>query len=268
MKERLDVYLHKNGFCESRERAQNRIKAGEVSVNGTPVTKCGAQVCEEDTVTLTGEGMRYVSRAGDKLAAVLSEFSVDLNGLTCIDAGASTGGFTDCMLQNGAAKVFAIDVGTDQLHPSLRSNPKVVSMEQTDIRDVTSEELGGEADFLAADVSFVSLTKVLPSMVSLVRTGGRLACLIKPQFEAGREWIGKNGIVKDRKVHKNVIKNVLAFATGLGLRIDGVTRSPIQGGSGNIEYLFLGTKTGEEVPGYSGADAERIVDEAFLYYRK
>ncbi|MBO4280702.1 MAG: TlyA family RNA methyltransferase [Lachnospiraceae bacterium] len=268
MKERLDVFLTKQGLFDSREKARNRILSGEVTVNGTPVTKPGTMVSETDGITITGEGMRYVSRAGDKLKKVLDTFGVGLTGLTCIDAGASTGGFTDCMLQSGAAKVFAIDVGTDQLHESLRRNPKVVSMEQTDIRDVTPGLLGTEADFLAADVSFVSLTKVLPAMVGLVKDGGRIACLIKPQFEAGREWIGKNGIVKDKKVHKNVIQNVLTFAEGLGIRIEGLTWSPIQGGSGNTEYLFLGTKGGDGTGAGFRADAERIVNEAFLYYRK
>lgn len=268
MKERLDVLLTAGGFCTSRERSRNRIIAGDVTVNGRTVTKPGTMVSEEDHIELSGEDMRYVGRGGYKLEKVLTDFSVQLTGRTCIDVGASTGGFTDCMLQHGAAKVYAIDVGTDQLAESLRADERVVSMEQTNIREVTPEMLSGEADFLAADVSFISLTKVLPIFRTLVREGGQIACLIKPQFEAGKALVGKHGVVKDRRAHRTVITEVMQCAVSCGFSVDGLCYSPICGQNGNIEYLFLATRNEMTNPMMDTGTIERIVNEAFLHHGK
>ncbi|MBO4325132.1 MAG: TlyA family RNA methyltransferase [Lachnospiraceae bacterium] len=268
MKDRLDIRMVERGLCQTRARARQHILAGEVSVNGTAVTKPGTMVDEDAEITLCGDGDRYVGRGGYKLEKALGEFGIDLTGLTCVDAGASTGGFTDCMLQNGASLVYAVDVGTDQLAEKLRNDPRVVSMEQTNIRDMTGAELKAPVDFLAADLSFISLSKVLPAFASLIREGGRIVCLIKPQFEAGREHIGKNGIVKDPRVHRNVIVSVTAAAAEQGFACDGITFSPITGGSGNREYLFTAVKTLKPAAGIDAATAERIVHEAFLYHSK
>ncbi|MBO4668405.1 MAG: TlyA family RNA methyltransferase [Lachnospiraceae bacterium] len=266
MKQRLDVYLTANGLVSSREKAKDRILAGDVTVNKKPVAKPGFEVGPDDVVELGGEDMRYVSRGGYKLEKALTEFGINLQGLTCIDAGASTGGFTDCMLQAGAAKVYAVDVGTAQLHESLLEDPRVISVEQTDVRTLQPDMVEGGVDFLAADLSFISLSKVLPVFLPLLKDGGQLVCLIKPQFEAGREAVGKNGIVKDRKAHKNVLTEVTNLASDMGFSITGLTFSPIRGRGGNIEYLFAGRKTGHSAPGISPKEAERIVDEAFLYH--
>lgn len=268
MKDRLDIRMTELGMCRTRTRARQHILAGDVSVNGTVVTKPGTMVEEDAEITLSGDGDRYVGRGGYKLERALNEFGIELNGMTCIDAGASTGGFTDCMLQNGAALVYAIDVGTAQLAEKLRNDPRVVSMEQTDIREMTGKELKEPAHLLAADLSFISLVKVFPAFAALVREEGRIICLIKPQFEAGREHIGKNGIVKDRRVHRNVIVSVTGAAASQGFSCDGITYSPIQGGSGNTEYLFTAVKTLKPAAGVDAATAERIVNEAFLYHSK
>ena len=268
MKDRLDIRMVEPGLCTPRARARQRILAGDVSVGGKTVTKPGTMIAEDAAIVLDGGEDRYVGRGGFKLEKALTQFGITLEGLTCIDAGASTGGFTDCMLQNGAALVYAIDVGTAQLAESLREDPRVVSMEQTDIRNMTGGELPEQADFLAADLSFISLTKVLPAFAALVKEGGRIVCLIKPQFEAGREHIGKNGIVKDKRVHRNVIVSVTGAAAEQGFACDGITYSPIQGGSGNTEYLFTAVKTLKPAAGVDAATAERIVNEAFLYHSK
>ena len=268
MKERLDVLLTAKGFCSSRERARNRILAGDILVNGSVVLKPGTAVSEQDTITVTGEDMRYVGRGGYKLEKLLTDYAIRLDGLRCVDVGASTGGFTDCMLQFGASKVYAIDVGTGQLAETLRNDSRVVSMEQTNVRDVGAADLEGETDFLAADVSFISLTKVLPVFYGLVRDGGRIACLIKPQFEAGKAFVGKHGVVKDRKAHRNVLTEVLQCAVMLGFGIEGLTWSPICGQNGNIEYLFLAVKNGEKSSFMDRMSIERVVDEAFLHHSK
>ena len=266
MKNRLDVRMTENGFCETRAKAQNLIRAGKVTVNGTPVTKTGTMVDDTDEIIVTHETMQFVGRGGYKLLKAIQEFNIDVRGLCCIDAGASTGGFTDCMLQNGAARVYAIDVGTDQLDARLRADSRVISMEQTNIRDVSPEAIGGQADFLAADVSFVSLRLVLPCFASLLKDGARAVCLIKPQFEAGKSCVGKHGVVKDRKVHRSVISEVLECAVQEGFRIDGLTWSPIQGQNGNTEYLFAATKNGQQNSIMDSKSIERVVDEAFLHY--
>ena len=266
MKQRLDVYLTVSGLVSSREKAKDRILNGDVKVNGKPVNKPGAPVDESDIVELGGEDMPYVSRGGLKLEKAVREFGIRLEGFTCVDAGASTGGFTDCMLKEGAAKVYAVDVGTDQLHESLRSDPRVVSLEKTDIRTLSPDTFGGAVDFLAADLSFISLSKAFPVFLPLLKDGGELVCLIKPQFEAGRDAVGKNGIVKDRKAHRNVLKEVTGLAFGMGFSLTGLTFSPIRGRGGNIEYLLAVSKTGITGPGITDKEAERIVDEAFLYH--
>ena len=266
MKERLDILLVKKGFCSSRERAKKNILNGQVTVDGVTADKPGVTFSEDAVITVSGED-RYVGRGGYKLEKALSEFGITLSGTVCMDIGASTGGFTDCMLQNGAAKVYAVDVGTAQLAESLQKDPRVVSMEQTDIRSLTDKDLPEPVGFLAVDLSFISLTKVFPALAGLLREGGRMVCLIKPQFEAGREHIGKNGIVKDRKVHRMVIDAVLTEVAAQGFRPEGITFSPICGGSGNIEYLFSAVRA-EAGTGSGITDSERIVNEAFLYHRK
>lgn len=268
MKNRLDIRMTEDGLCATRAKAQNLIRAGKVTVNGTTVTKAGTCVEETDVIAVLKEEMEFVGRGGYKLLKAVREYGISLRGLTCIDAGASTGGFTDCMLQFGAKKVFAIDVGTDQLDEKLRKDSRVVSMEQTNIRDVSPEMLGGQADFLAADVSFISLKLVLPVFSELLRTDAQMVCLIKPQFEAGRACIGKHGVVKDRKVHRSVIADVLQCAVQEGFCIEALTFSPIQGQNGNTEYLFVAKKTTIQNSLMDVKSIERVVDEAFLHYSK
>jgi 23S rRNA (cytidine1920-2'-O)/16S rRNA (cytidine1409-2'-O)-methyltransferase len=237
--ERLDALLVKNGLSPSRERAKEMIKNGHVLVNGKVVTKASFSVSETDDIKTEGEVLRYVSRGGLKLEKAIAEFNISLKGLTCMDIGASTGGFTDCMLQNGAAKVLAVDVGTDQLAQKLRDNPGVISMEQTNIRYLTPEMIDNtEIDFISTDVSFISLTKVLPVIFNLLKEGGESICLIKPQFEAGRQALSKKGIIKDKAVRDRVVEDVSKAAEDLGFKVRGVTVSPIEGGDGNIEFLI------------------------------
>lgn len=268
MKDRLDIRLTNSGLCETRARARARILAGDVSVDGKVVTKPGTMIGDEAVITLGGGEDKYVGRGGYKLEKAIETFGIALDGLTCMDAGASTGGFTDCMLQHGAGLVYAIDVGTNQLAKKLREDARVISKEQTDIRGMKPEDLSGPVDFLAADLSFISLTKVIPAFAGLVKDGGRIVCLVKPQFEAGREHVGKNGIVKDKRVHRNVILAVTGAAAEQGFACEGLTCSPIRGGSGNIEYLFTAVKTLKPAAGTDAATAERIVNEAFLYHSK
>lgn len=240
---RLDVWLAEKGLCKSRTAAQDMIRSGGVSVNGAPCCKPSAEITESDTVEVTGERPRYVGRGGLKLEKALLHFSIDLSGCVCLDIGASTGGFTDCMLQNGAARVYAVDVGRDQLDGSLRADSRVISMESTDIR---AARLPEQADFVGTDVSFISLRQIIPHIMRTLKPGGRAVALIKPQFEAGRAALGKNGIVKDEKIRRRVVEEMTAFAAECGFSVRGVTDSPIKGGDGNIEYLICMDKSEEQ----------------------
>ena len=269
MKIRLDVCMVNRSLAATREKARARILAGEVLVDGAAVTKPGAMIPEDAQITLTGEGERFVGRGGRKLEKILAEYRPSLEGRVCIDVGASTGGFTDCMLQRGAAKVFAVDVGTDQLAESLRKDPRVVNLEKTDIRTLTQEKLGGAAGFAGIDVSFISLAKVLPAVAALLAPGAELGCLVKPQFEVGRENIGKHGIaVRDERVHREMLLRVIACARAAGFDVRGLSYSPIRGGSGNLEYLLYAAYEpgAEQSADGDAAAAERTVHEAFLHY--
>ena len=237
-KERLDVLLVSRGLAESRAKAQALIMSGQVYVDNQKADKAGASFAQDAAIEVRGDACPYVSRGGLKLAKALRDFGVDPTGYVCSDSGASTGGFTDCLLQHGAAKVFAIDVGYGQLAWSIRSDPRVVTMERTNIRYVTREEIKEPVDFASIDVSFISLTKVLGPVKSLLTDEGQVVCLIKPQFEAGREKVGKKGVVRDKKVHLEVIRMVMEFAAGLGFELLNLEYSPIRGPEGNIEYLL------------------------------
>lgn len=242
-KERLDTLIAAKGYAESRERARSIIMAGLVFIDNQKIDKPGTKVNINAQIEVKGNPIPYVSRGGLKLEKAIKEFNIDLTDMTTIDIGASTGGFTDCMLQNGAKKVFAIDVGYGQLAWSLRTDSRVVCMERTNIRNVTPDMLGEAADFATMDVSFISITKVLPVAKGLLKEEGRLVCLIKPQFEAGREKVGKKGVVRDKNVHLEVIENITNFCTNqAGLHILGLSFSPIKGPEGNIEYLVYLSK--------------------------
>ncbi len=270
MKKRLDVLLVERGLSPSREKAKAVIMAGDVYVDGQKEDKAGTSFEETVSIEVRAPGLRYVSRGGLKLEKALQVFPIDLTGKVCMDVGASTGGFTDCMLQNGAAKVYAIDVGRGQLDWTLRNDPRVVCMEKTNIRYVTPEDLGEEAAFSSIDVSFISLTKVLPVVYTLLEPEGQVVSLIKPQFEAGREKVGKKGVVRDPKVHLEVIEGVMAFAAENGFEIRGLTFSPVKGPEGNIEYLLHLKKAREVAEGDAvgsdttaeGIDPVRVVGEA------
>ncbi len=246
MKERLDVLLVKRNLAESREKAKAYIMAGNVFVDGMREDKAGSSFEETVQIEVKGLAMKYVSRGGFKLEKAVNEFGVSLTGKTCMDVGSSTGGFTDCMLQNGAVKVFAIDVGTNQLAWKLRTDERVVSMEKTNIRYVTPEDIGQPAEFVSIDVAFISLTKVLGQVYELMAENAEIVCLIKPQFEAGRKKVGKKGVVRDRKVHEEVIEEVTAFAAGTGFELLHLDYSPIKGPEGNIEYLLYARKNAQE----------------------
>ncbi len=259
MKERLDVLLVKKGLAPSREKAKAMIMEGLVFVNNQREDKAGASFPEDAPIEVRGKVLPYVSRGGLKLEKAIAGFSLDLTGLVCMDIGASTGGFTDCMLQNGAAKVYAVDVGYGQFAWKLREDPRVVCMEKTNIRYVTPDQIGEPLDFASCDVSFISLTKVLPAAKDLLREGGEMVCLIKPQFEAGREKVGKKGVVRDRNVHLEVIEKVADFARQAGFLILGLDYSPIKGPEGNIEYLIYLKKADGEA---AEIDASAVVAEA------
>lgn len=236
-KERLDVVLVEKGFFESREKAKASIMAGVVFVDEQKVDKAGEMISSDAKIEVRGNVCPYVSRGGLKLAKAISEFDIDLSGKVCMDIGASTGGFTDCMLQNGAKKVFSVDVGYGQFAWKLRQDERVVCMERTNIRYVTGEDIGEELDFASVDVSFISLTKVLPVAFLLTKDCGEVVALIKPQFEAGREQVGKKGVVRDSDVHKEVIRKVIDFSNSIGFGVKGLSFSPIKGPEGNIEFL-------------------------------
>ena len=248
MKERLDVLLVKRNLAESREKAKAIIMSGNVFVNGNREDKAGTTFDEEKAqIGIKGHTLPYVSRGGLKLEKAIEVFGVDVKGKVCMDIGASTGGFTDCMLQNGADHVYSIDVGRGQLAWKLRQDPRVISMEQFNFRYATSEDFEQTPSFASIDVSFISLNLILPALHEILQEGGQVVALVKPQFEAGREQIGKNGIIKDAKVHLSVLEQVQGFALEHGFSVLGVDYSPIQGGHGNIEFLlYLEKNTGQD----------------------
>ena len=236
-KQRWDVLLVERGFLESRQKAQATIMSGLVFVAGQRVDKPGTAVANDAEIEIRGNTLRYVSCGGLKLEKAMATFPITLEGATCADIGASTGGFTDCMLQNGAAKVYAVDVGYGQLAWKLREDSRVVCMERTNARYLTHEQVPDELDFASVDVSFISLKLVLPPLCGLLKEGGHVACLVKPQFEAGREKVGKKGVVRDPAVHLEVLEHFLEHAKEAGFGVKGLTFSPIRGPEGNIEYL-------------------------------
>jgi len=246
LKQRLDVYLFENGFAESREKAKAIIMSGNVYINNQKADKAGDNVSDGDEVEVRGKTNPFVSRGGLKLDKAIKVFGVSLENKVCVDIGASTGGFTDCMLQNGAKKVFCIDVGYGQLAWKLRCDPRVVNMERTNIRYVTTDQIGEKLDFASIDVSFISLKLVLPVAKELTGDNGEILCLIKPQFEAGREKVGKKGVVRDINVHLEVAETVVAFAESIGLYPKALDYSPVRGPEGNIEYLLYLSKNEEE----------------------
>ena len=245
-KERLDVLMVQKGLCESRERAKSSIMAGLVYVNGERADKAGSSYVKDAEIELKENLNPYVSRGGLKLDKAIKYFSIELNGKQTIDVGASTGGFTDCMLKNGAVKVVAIDVGYGQLAWTLRNDERVKNLERTNVRYVKPDDIGVCADFASIDVSFISLKKVLPAVRELLdQKLGEVLCLIKPQFEAGRDKVGKHGVVRDIEVHRQVVEDVISFAVSIGFSLKGLTYSPIKGPEGNIEYLcFLSLGSG------------------------
>lgn len=261
MKERLDVLLVNRGLAASREKAKAIIMSGIVFVDGQREDKAGSTFDDRIPIEIKGSTLKYVSRGGLKLEKAMQHFDVTLEGKVCMDVGSSTGGFTDCMLQNGAVKVYAVDVGHGQLDWKLRNDPRVVCMEKTNIRYVTPDQIEDRIAFASIDVSFISLTKVLGPVKELLTDDGEIVCLIKPQFEAGREKVGKKGVVRDPKVHLEVIQTVLQTAMDLGFSILDLEYSPIKGPEGNIEYLVHLKKSQE---GEKGAEvnAEAVVEAA------
>ncbi len=245
-KERLDVYLTNHLYAETRSKAQALIMAGLVYVDGQKVDKPGFSVEESQSVEVRGAACPYVSRGGLKLEKALRDFGVDPTGFVCSDSGASTGGFTDCLLQQGAKKVFAIDVGYGQLAWKIRSDPRVVVMERTNIRGVTPEQLGEPLDLSVVDVSFISLKLVLPVIWQLLKPEGQVLCLIKPQFEAGKDKVGKKGVVRDPAVHREVLERFIDTVHEIGFTLRNLTFSPVKGPEGNIEFLAHLAKTPDE----------------------
>lgn len=245
MKERLDVLLVSRGLAPSREKAKAMIMEGNVYVNGQKEDKAGSMFAAQAAVDVRGKTLKYVSRGGLKLEKAMEQFAIDLKDKICMDIGASTGGFTDCMLQNGAKKVYALDVGYGQFAWKLRQDERVVCMEKTNIRYVLPEHIGEEIDLASVDVSFISLTKVLGPAKELLSKEGEMVCLIKPQFEAGREKVGKKGVVRDSTVHEEVIEKVISFAREIGFSVLNLDFSPIKGPEGNIEYLVYIKKDGK-----------------------
>lgn len=242
---RIDLYLFKNGYVKSRQEAKNLILAGSVKVNGRVQTKPSYEV-EDAEIEICGDVCPYVSRGAYKLEAALDSFGIDVSDMCALDIGASTGGFTDLLLSRGAKKVYALDSGTDQLHPKLRSDSRVVSIEKYNARNLSAKDIAELCNIVVMDVSFISQTYIIPNIYDVLAEGGFFVSLIKPQFEAGRENIGKGGIVKDKNVHASVCEKVIDFAEGCGLFCAGLIKSPIEGGDGNIEYLAVFRKNGQK----------------------
>ena len=267
MKERLDVLLVKRNLAQSREKAKALIMSGIVYVDGQKEDKAGTVFPDTAEIEVRGSTLKYVSRGGLKLEKAMTSFALHLDGLICMDVGSSTGGFTDCMLQNGAVKVYAIDVGHGQLAWKLRNDERVICMEKTNIRYVTREQIPDPIDFSSIDVSFISLTKVLGPVKDLLKEDGRVVCLLTPQFAAGREQVGKKGVVRDKAVHVEVIQMVMDYAASIGFRILNLDFSPVRGPEGNIEYLlYLQKGAGEKDEAAGGTqtfpDAAAVVEES------
>lgn len=263
MKERLDVILYKKGFFSSREKAKASILAGIVYVDGQMVDKAGTLVTGDSDITVKKRICPYVSRGGLKLEKAMNLFGFKFSGAVCMDIGASTGGFTDCMLQNGAKKIYCVDVGYGQLDWKLRTDSRIVNMEKTNIRYLDLKAVDSDIDFISIDVSFISLRLVLPVASKILTDTGNIICLIKPQFEAKREQVGKKGIVKAPAVHREVIKKVIGYGRENGLNAYGLTFSPLKGAKGNIEYLLALRKSEGEMP-----DIVEIVKEAHEQLKK
>ena len=242
MNNRVDIEMVNKGLVESREKAKAMIMAGIVYVNNQKVLKAGDKIKEGDNIEIRGQGLKYVSRGGLKLEKAVDVFNLNLDGKVCMDIGASTGGFTDCMLQNGAEKVYAVDVGYGQLAWKLRSDPRVVNMERTNIRYIDFDLLTDDITFISIDVAFISLKLVLPVAFNILSQDGQLVALIKPQFEAGKDEVGKKGVVRDINIHKKVVTEIINFAYDFGFSVDMLDYSPIKGPEGNIEYLVLLSK--------------------------
>ncbi len=262
-KTRLDVALTERGLCQSREKAKALIMAGVVFVNGQKSDKPGNTVKPEDSVEVRGETLRFVSRGGLKLEKAMKSFAISLENFVCADIGASTGGFTDCMLQNGARKVYAIDVGYGQLAWKLRTDERVVNLERTNFRYVTKEQVPEALDFASVDVSFISLYHIFPALRPLLKENGRAVCLIKPQFEAGKEHVGKKGVVREESVHIAVIEKIIALIAENSFSLLGLDFSPVKGPEGNIEYLCYIEKS-ESPEVRCTADAGQLVRDSYL----
>ena len=262
---RLDVKLVELGLAESRQKAQTLVTAGQVYVNGRKTEKASAGVPDDAVVEVKGERLKYVSRGGLKLEKALNCWPIRLDGCICADIGASTGGFTDCMLQNGAAKVFAVDVGSDQLDRRLRQDERVICMEQVNARYLTREQIPQPLDFFSVDVSFISLDLILPALRPLMKEGGEAVCLVKPQFEAGRDRIGKRGVVRDPQVHLDVLVQFLDQAERAKFSVKDITFSPVKGPEGNIEYL--GYLQAADGPRYQG-DLKALVAQSHSIWKE
>ncbi len=261
-KERLDILLVEKGICESREKAKTNIMAGLIFVDGKRVDKAGEKVKVDADIIFKGEKLKYVSRGGLKLEKAMNTFGIDLTDKVCMDIGASTGGFTDCMLQNNASKVFAVDVGYGQFAWKLRTDERVVCMEKTNIRYVTPEDIGIALDFASIDVSFISLRTIMPAVKALLGDKGEVVALIKPQFEAGRDKVGKKGVVRDKEVHLEVINTIVNFLMENELNVLGLSYSPIKGPEGNREYLVYFTKDKEKEGNFELSQIEDVVNES------
>lgn len=261
-KERLDVLLVNRGLADSREKAKAIIMSGNVYVDGQKEDKAGSSFNETVNIEVRGNTLKYVSRGGLKLEKAMENFDVTIEGKICMDVGSSTGGFTDCMLQNGAVKVYSVDVGHGQLAWKLRNDERVVCMEKTNIRYVTPEDIADKIDFSSIDVSFISLTKVLLPVKNLLTDDGQIVCLIKPQFEAGREKVGKKGVVRDIEVHLEVVNKIVTFLIENEFNILGLSFSPIKGPEGNREYLVYFTKDKEKKGSFEMSQIDEVVKES------
>ena len=261
-KKRLDTAIVDLGFAETRSKASAIIMSGEIYVNGQKETKAGYAVKETDKIEFRGKKMPFVSRGGYKLEKAMKTFPISLTNYICMDIGASTGGFTDCMLQCGASKVYAIDVGYGQLAWKLRTDERVVNLERTNFRYLTKETVKDDIDFASIDVSFISLKKILPVLYSFLKVNGKTVALIKPQFEAGKDKVGKKGVVRDINTHKEVVESIVSFAFDTGFSVLGLSFSPIRGPEGNIEYLLFLSKDNEKVLFVNSDTIDEIVEKS------